>query len=774
MKRLFLLTLLLALFLSGMSQSLDLQKIMQGEDFVGYWPENIYWSPASDKIYFQWNPDKDIILHWYYYDLTSKKIHKLTTDELKKRIPQDYDRHGNLIVYAKYGDIFLYNLQTHQTKQITFTTDYETNPRFNFKGDKILFEKDNNLFAWNISSGTIEQLTNFVKHASDRKKPSAQEQWLINENLALFKTLRYDQQKSQAQEQLRKKLAPHYPRAIAINQARIFNIQLSPDERFITFIKDIPPHTRYTTVPHFITKNGFIYNEQSRAKVGFPRDHFQLWIYDRKRDTVYQLDISHIDGIKDWPRPYRGHLTGLRGLTYSRIKWSDDGKLALLLVRSQDNKDRWFLILDLEKGLPKVINRQTDTAWIGGPGISEWWAGGNFGWVPGQHKVWFQWERDGYSHLYVYDLSTGKTRQLTHGNWEVYKVWPTEKYWYLLTNKDDPGQRQLYRMPIRGGKMIKMTHRTGNNEIYFSPDKKYIAIRYSYSNRPWELYLKPNNPQDTARRITHSTTPEFEAYPWRDPQIITFTARDGAKVHARLYLPADSVKNNAAIIFVHGAGYLQNAHRWWSYYYREFMFHNLLVDKGFTVMDIDYRGSAGYGRDWRTAIYRHMGGKDLDDQVDGARWIVKKYGIDPHRIGIYGGSYGGFITLMAMFKYPDVFCCGAALRAVTNWANYNHGYTSNILNVPLYDSTAYRISSPIYYASGFKGKLLILHGMIDDNVHYQDVVQLTQRLIELHKTGWTITPYPMERHSFKHADAWYDEYRRIYEFFMQNLVNNKN
>lgn len=126
-------------------------------------------------------------------------------------------------------------------------------------------------------------------------------------------------------------------------------------------------------------------------------------------------------------------------------------------------------------------------------------------------------------------------------------------------------------------------------------------------------------------------------------------------VPARLYRPSDSERSGKAVIFVHGAGYLQNAHRWWSSYSREYMFHNYLVDNGYTVLDIDYRGSAGYGREWRTAIYRHMGGRDLEDHVDGARYLVGEHKIDPARIGIYGGSYGGFITLMAMFTKPGTF-----------------------------------------------------------------------------------------------------------------------
>ncbi|MFK7935528.1 MAG: alpha/beta hydrolase family protein, partial [Saprospiraceae bacterium] len=268
---------------------------------------------------------------------------------------------------------------------------------------------------------------------------------------------------------------------------------------------------------------------------------------------------------------------------------------------------------------------------------------------------------------------------------------------------------------------------------------------------------------------TTSVTEEFSSYNWRDPEIVRFMARDGAEVPARIYRP-DSLKNNgAAVVFVHGAGYLQNVHKWWSSYYREYMFHNFLTDNGYTVLDIDYRASNGYGRDWRTAIYQHMGGKDLTDQVDGARFLASEYGVDENRIGIYGGSYGGFITMMAMFTEPDVFKSGAALRSVTDWAHYNHPYTSNILNTPAEDKEAYRKSSPIYHAEGLRGNLLMLHGMIDQNVQFQDVVRLSQRLIELGKDDWELAVFPLERHGFKEASSWTDEYKRIYKLFDQTL-----
>jgi dipeptidyl aminopeptidase/acylaminoacyl peptidase len=277
-----------------------------------------------------------------------------------------------------------------------------------------------------------------------------------------------------------------------------------------------------------------------------------------------------------------------------------------------------------------------------------------------------------------------------------------------------------------------------------------------------------NTPGGKVNQLTVTPSEEWKNYQWIAPMIISFTARDGEKVRARLYKPKE-YNGGSAVIFVHGAGYMQNVHKWWSNYYREYMFHHLLMEQGFIVMDIDYRASAGYGAKWRTSIYRHMGGKDLTDQVDGAKYLVKEHGVDPKKIGIYGGSYGGFITLMALFTTPDVFKAGASLRPVTDWAHYNHTYTGRILNTPPGDEEAYKISSPIYFADGLKNHLLICHGMVDTNVHFQDTVRLVQRLIELRKEKWEVAIYPVEGHGFKEESSWVDEYRRILKLFMNTL-----
>jgi dipeptidyl aminopeptidase/acylaminoacyl peptidase len=393
----------------------------------------------------------------------------------------------------------------------------------------------------------------------------------------------------------------------------------------------------------------------------------------------------------------------------------------------------------------------------------QWLSSGAAGFVPNSSTVWLISERSGWLHLYTVPYEGGEPRAITSGKYEVDDVTISgdRKSFYLTTSQESLFERHLYRVPVTGGALTKLTTTAGWHNAVASPDGTLFADLYSYTNKPTELYIN-------ASRVTTSPAPEFATYPWLDVPIVHFKARDGASVPAHLYKP-DGWKGGPAVIFVHGAGYLQNIHRGWSNYFREYMFHHLLMERGFLVIDIDYRASSGYGRDWRTAIYRHMGGVDLDDHVDAARWLVAEHGVDPKRIGIYGGSYGGFITLMALFTTPDVFAAGAALRPVTDWAHYNHGYTANILNTPQKDPEAYRQSSPIYFAEGLKGALLICHGVIDTNVNFQDTVRLAQRLIELRKENWEVAMFPLEDHTFVEPTSWADEYTRILRLFETKL-----
>jgi len=791
MKKTLLILLTSALIFGTKAQSLSVEQIMQDPKFtIGALPSNIFWSEDSKTIYFNWNPDKNKADSLYGASVVEKKPFKVSP-QTRRALPSNsvnYTTDFSKKVYTKNGDIYLMDCRTMAIRQITNTVESETNPTFNGKDDKIIYAKANNLFSFSISSGEIDQLTNFqvgIKKAEP--KLSEQEKWQKQNQLSLFDILKERSDKKREGDKIQKENLPKRAKEIFVEDKIILEPQLSPDEKYITYrLVKSATGIKVAIVPSYVTESGFTEDLPARPKVGVAQTSSEFWVYDIKKDTSLQVLTKEIEGIFDEPDYLKDYVKKStvfkkdtaskkpepRKVIFSNVIWSENGKYCVLVVKSQDNKDRWIMSFEPATRKLQIIDRQRDEAWLGGPGIGFGENTGTLGFLADNQTLYFQSEVDGFSHLYTVNLATSARKQLTKGKFEVQSVQLSrdKQHFYLTTNEVHFGEQHFYRMEVLGGTRTRLTKMTGSNQVVLSPDETKLAYLNSFSNRPWEVFLQENEVNSPPSQITKSQSRQFKEYKWREPEIITFKAEDGEDIHARLYESKTGEQGKKpAVIFVHGAGYLQNVHKWWSQYFREYMFHNMLVDNGYTVLDIDYRGSAGYGRDWRTGIYRFMGGKDLTDNVDGAKYLVEQQGINYKKIGIYGGSYGGFITLMAMFTKPDVFAAGAALRPVTDWAAYNHSYTANILNEPQTDSIAYRKSSPIYYAEGLKGNLLICHGMVDVNVHYQDAVRLSQRLIELRKDNWELASYPMEDHGFVEPTSWMDEYKRIFKLFETTL-----
>lgn len=762
--------------------SLEIADIMKGYDFIGHRPSNVFWATDNSSIYFDWNPEMAFSDSLYNYNLGKKNIDKVAYIEAQKLPSTRKTDHPKLdkAIYVKDGDIFVLDKSTSKIMAITNTKERESNPHFTDNGKKVAFVNDQDIFTWSMATGTIEQITDFVEKLDEDPKRNSKDEWLYQDQLELFGVLRERKEKRELGESIRKKTEKFTPMPIAFGGKSVITQTVSPNGRYVTYVLMDSKKNKRTMVPHFVTESGYTEEQSTRTKVGDELPIYEMFVYDMQKRTNYEVKLDSLEGMyevpeftKDYPDKTYENENPL-GRISSPI-WHPNGNKAILDIQANNYKNRWLVLLDAETGTITQLDRQHDEAWIAGPGITGWFDGGDLGWMPDEKTIWYKSEKTGYAHLYTMDMNGENKKAITSGEFEIYDpfIAKDKKRWYFTANKNHPGDRQFYTMPLKGGKMQQLTQWEGRNDVTLSPNEKQMAILYSYSNKPTELYLQENplyNKGAEPLAITKSNTEEFSGYDWKDPEIITFSASDGAEVHARLYTPKKEVKNDAAVIFVHGAGYLQNAHKWWSSYYREYMFHNFLVDNGYTVMDIDYRGSAGYGRDWRTGIYRHMGGKDLSDQVDGVKYLIENYGVDSDKIGIYGGSYGGFITLMGMFNAPETFSAGAAIRSVGDWAAYNHPYTAHILNTPITDSLAYKRSSPIYFADGLEGKLLILHGMVDDNVHFQDMVRLSQRLIELGKENWEMAVYPVERHGFVEPSSWTDEYKRIYKLFQEALT----
>jgi dipeptidyl aminopeptidase/acylaminoacyl peptidase len=745
MLRRFLAASLICTFWPQAAEHLTVDFIMQGHGLTGYAPKDARWSADGEHLYFDWKqaadpPHKEFDTWAVRKDGTG--LRKLNEAEALMSPPFEaqWSPDRRRAAFERKGDVFLY--EANQVRRITATEDRESGVAL--AAGKVAFTRANNLYLYDPASGVTEQVTDFRNSSTESaedKKGTASQEYLKKQERELLEAVRI--RAVQREQQRRKKLARGLVVVSLSGRQTPESIKMSPDGKWITALTgERNEKAQRPLIPSYVTESGYTQTNPARINVGDDQTQARLAIVNRTTGELSYADT----GLKE------------RSIELQPPLWSPDGSKAYLIGDSADNKDRWIFALDVEKASMRVLVHLHDDAWIN-------YRASKHGWLPGSQRIYFVSERDGWMHLYTVDHGGGEARQLTSGAWEVRDValsWDQKKF-HITSCEAHPGEEHLYEMGFDGGGRKALTRRPGIHSAVVSPDGKSLADIYDYVNQPPELYLD-------GKPVTSSPTDAFRAHIWLDAPIVSIPSRDGKAIPARIYKSANFATSGPAVIFVHGAGYLQNVHKGWSSnYFREYLFHNLLVERGYLVLDIDYRASAGYGRDWRTAIYRHMGGKDLDDHVDAARWAVREHGVDPKRIGIYGGSYGGFITLMAMFTQPDVFRAGAALRPVTDWAHYNHGYTSNILNTPQKDEEAFRKSSPIFHAAGLKGALLICHGMVDDNVHYQDSVRLAQRLIELGKENWEFASYPVESHGFVQPSSWADEYKRILKLFEQHL-----
>ncbi len=750
----------------------ELEAIMRDPVWIGAQPREPQWSLDGSRLFFRMrdlaSTDEEPVL--FEADLEGGAARRVSSSEaiLLPTADGAWDRARARYVFSSRGDLFLADLAAKTTLQLTRTTAVEEHPCFERDEIRIVYVCEGNIFVREIAGGAVRQITDLrpgKKPPEEGAAPAgtdenSQHEWLRKEEEELIVTLRRRREQKDVSEDREQELdAQRIPAPIFLGEeGEITDLTLAPDGRYVTLTLRSGTDGDPTLIPHYIDESAYVRTEDARPKVGDRAKKHRFGVVELATEKVRWLEPDQVPGAQK-DIDLRVHAP----------QFNRAGERAFVQVYAANHKDRWLLAIDLAELRLTPIDHQHDDAWVGWtPGIGRYRHAGEAGWMPDDERVWFLSERSGWVHLFA--ARPGEEAQaLTSGEFEVYSplLGPAGNCWYLHTNRTHPGERHFYRMALDGGEMTALTGGPHWYEATLAPTELRMAVLRSEPHRPPELYLSDLGATPGTRRLFPSISEEFRSCEWIVPDFVQFPARDGTMLHARLFLPVTgSEEHHSAVIFVHGAGYLQEVTKGWSGYFREYMCHNLLASRGFTVLDIDYRGSKGYGRAFRTAIYQDMGGRDLSDQVDGALWLIANHGISQDRVGIYGGSYGGFLTLLALFRHGEVFAAGAALRPVTDWAHYNSDYAAPILGgSPVQFPDVYRRCSPIYYADGLRGSLLIAHGMIDDNVQFQDSVRLVQRLIELKKEDWELAVYPLERHAFREPESWLDEYRRTLKLF---------
>ena len=775
--------------ISDSDKVITLEKIMSHPDWIGQQPSAGYWSPDSSTVYYQRKRAGNEIKDWYAHKPGSKegavvameKHHDMGASRAV------YSSDGVYAAYAFAGDIYVKNIQTGRLMQVTATAARESAPQF-MHGGKLAYRQSTSYFSWDMETRVNRQLVDLKMSAKPKgiQDPStylAKEEHKLIEFVALEHKNAKDSQKYSKQQQAANNHI--YQQTFYLGAGnQVVDSSLSPNGKWmiVALQKDRSWRSDSDVMPNYVTTDGTIESVKVRRRVADAvNQKQQIMLLDLVNKTQHELTFDTLPGYdedvlaavkaenhkaegKEYKSEKKPRTIGLYG--FGVMKFNHTGDELAIMLGARDNKDRWIAKVDFEEKTLNSVHRYHDEAWVN-------YSMNDFGWFNKSSTLYLLSEESGFSHLYLID-ENNKTRQLTNGKWEVSETTMAsdDKHIFFTANKKHPGIHKTYKVNTSSGKITALTDLDGQNAYTLSPDGNKLLIQHSQINMPPELYVKDLTSSKKAERLTYTVSDEFLSYNWITPAIVPIASSESDDpIFTKIFYPKDYMQGEKrrAVMFVHGAGYTQNSDLGWPYYFRESLFSTMLAQQGYVVIDMDYRASKGYGRDWRTWIYRNMGRPELEDFKDGVKWLVDNANVDEKRIGVYGGSYGGFMTLMSLFNAPDLFQAGAALRLVSDWAHYNVGYTSNILNLPQDDAIAYRRSSPIYFAEGLKAKLLINAPMVDDNVFFQDSVRLVQRLIELEKEGFETAIYPVEPHGFRQPSSWLDEYRRIYRLFEQNL-----
>jgi dipeptidyl aminopeptidase/acylaminoacyl peptidase len=786
--------------------ALSLEKIMADPDWIGPPVRDAYWSADGRAVYYSLKRIGSPIVDLHRMDPATGKDQVVDAAAMVNADgPAVYDRAGKRAAFIRNRDIFVRDLSSGRSLQITRTPQAKSSAHFSLDGRLLSFRVDNDWFVHDFGSGVTTPAA-IVKAEKDPNAPPAADD-LREMQLRTFSTLKKLHDDAETERKHDEALQTGDVTRAALpfylgDEVVIRGTELSPDGRWLLVVTEPKSHVkgREGQLTRYVTESGYEEFEKERLRAGRnPPAPQSLMLLNLTDHTMHSLALEKLPGIYDdplkavreenakahppaTPSPPAGGQQTANGEKKARgvwvvndepdainggsIVWSADGGALGIEIYAIDHKDRWIVSVDLANSALVPQHRLSNAGWIEG-------AFNEFGWLNDNRTLWYESEESGFAHLYTKPLN-GEARALTRGRFEVSSPQLSEdgRWFYVLSNEVAPYSYDVYRVPSSGGALQRLTKIEGLEKAEVDRSGKQLLLTHSTPYMRTQISVIQADGSGAPRQLTDTRTAEYKSMTWIQPEIVKIPSTHfGGVIYAKLYRDAGAAAaaKKPAVLFIHGAGYLQDVHLRYSYYFREQMFNNLLAHQGYVILDMDYRASAGYGRDWRTAIYRQMGTPELEDLLDGKKWLVEQAAVDPKHVGAYGGSYGGFMTLMALFRAPGEFAAGAALRPVTDWMQYDHEYTSGILNDPQVDPIAYARSSPIEFAAGLQDALLICHGVIDDNVLFEDSMRLYERLIELHKDNFSMSPYPLDRHGFTNADSWLDEYKRIYRLFESNL-----
>jgi dipeptidyl aminopeptidase/acylaminoacyl peptidase len=462
------------------------------------------------------------------------------------------------------------------------------------------------------------------------------------------------------------------------------------------------------------------------------------------------------------------------------VRWIDAKRLVFERT-SPDFKRRTMFVADVS-GVAKQAREDVDEKFWSIPGGAVPVAQAS----PDGKWIAFLSDRDGWDHLYVMPSTGGEAVQITRGNFEVWRPsWSHDstRIAFDANQADNPGRRHLGVATIGGdpakASITMITSGRGTNIApEWSPDDRRLVYQHTDSQNSADLFVIEATAGARAARLSDSMPPVDKSR-FVEPQYVHYPGPDGQQVPGWLYVPPtlDKSRKNPAIVWIHGDGVNQNYDGW--HVQRNYAvyssFHQYLLQKGYVVFAPDYRGSIGYGRAWRQGVYMDVGGKDAKDAWMGASYLKTLDYVDADRIGVWGLSYGGFFTLIAMTDQPTLFRAGVDVAGVVDYAMYyedpyHGGWTQSRIGTPEQNPDVYKQASPLSHVDRLQRPLLILHGTSDVNVPYLHSVRLADELLKQGKGSlFDFVTYPGEFHYFTRAHVLGDAWRRVDAFFDQHL-----
>jgi dipeptidyl-peptidase-4 len=696
---------------------LTLERLYSSPRLWGTSPTNIIWSQNSSHIAFLWNDKGERFKDAWFYTLGEDLPRKLTDmKSVKPRLPES-------------------GLRTEEEKQREERLATGINSLVWSPDNRhILFSYIGDLFMVDINGRELRRLTDTkagegeIEFSPDGRFVSftrGGDIWLLNLSDCSLRQLTQS----------------------GSSNATNGSYQWSSDSTKISFIFTDSTKVSDIIIPDYMG---------DRVSVAHERRS-----YTGEFDLVLKVGVTSVNSGKTvWADLGKDNNFYIGG-----IRWSPDNRYILIDKLTLDEKHRWLLVFSVEDGTTKEVYHEEDVMNFFTSRYADWSKDGK--------GIFFISDKDQYYHLYCLPLEFRSLQQLTRGQWEI--IWmemsKNGNDIFYLSTKDSPAERHLYRYDILKASSTKITEDPGVYNPTVSSEGDFSALLYSNDITPPDLYIKDNKTSTPMKRITFSPMTDFGDYQWLPARYVTFKShKDGVILHGRLITPHD-LEPNKKYPAILGPVYNNTVRNQWVD--RSPFTQYLVQEKKYVQLLVDCRGSTGYGRLFRQEIVCARGERELDDLVSGVEYLKSLGYVDASRIGIWGWSGGGFLTMMAMFKYPGTFAVGIAGAGNVLW-NYDTTWTMRIMGSPKENPDAYKNLSPLYHAHKLQGKLLLVHGVMDNRVLFQETVQIIQKLI-MAKKDYDLIIAPRGGHGWDPIDeAQLFLYRHMAEYFQRYLGTGHN